>query len=425
MGINNKLLKHENRLKEYVKDKYGDQFDVSKIKFKRSVERVILICKDHGEFSITPNNIRISKYLCIKCAYIAGAKNKTRTTEQFKVEAKIIHGDRYIYDLVDYKHIEIPVDIICKIHGPFKQTPHSHLKGNNCFKCSREVAIEKTKLTPEIYFERANLKHNYKFDYTNSIYLGTVYPITYICPKHGEVTQNASGHLAYGCERCGHDVKVVPFEEFVERALVKHKGLYTYLKEGYTNISSKIKCVCKIHGIFEQVGDDHLKGTGCPICSSSKNEQRIYDLLTRHNFNFIKEFKFKDSKLRYDFYLIDLNLLIEYDGPQHFLAVPMWGDVEGLAKRRKNDFIKNEMAKQANIPLKRFDYKIAYDIEVGVINFITEHYPYNYENKFFKTLEELKEYLDILEIVVSDNIVTYKTETNLARYSSNTIMKPF
>ena len=60
---------------------------------------------------------------------------KTKTTEQFIVEAKLIHGDRYNYSLVDYKNAKKTVKILCKEHGEFEQTPEVHLTGCGCQKC--------------------------------------------------------------------------------------------------------------------------------------------------------------------------------------------------------------------------------------------------------------------------------------------------
>lgn len=394
MSINNKLLKHENKLKEYIKDKFNGKFDVSKIKWCSAKEHVILICGEYGEFTVSPNRIKESLYGCPKCARIEASKKTTKGSERFINEAIEIHGYRYIYDLVDYKHTEIPVDIICRIHGVFKQTPHVHLKGQNCFKCSREVAIEKTKMKPEAYFEKANLKHNYKFDYTNSKYLGTVYPITYICPEHGEVTQNASSHLRYGCERCGHDTKVIPFEEFVERAIVIHKGLYTYLKEGYTNISSKIKCVCKIHGVFEQVGDDHLKGRGCPICKQSVGEKQISLILDKLNLKYIAEYKIKDSKYRYDFYIPDLNILIEYDGVQHFRPIDFFGGIKSYEYTKKADKEKNVLAEVNNYHLIRIPYTVINDMENFFINKLVKIYPYYSDGIYFTKITELIKHIN-------------------------------
>ena len=60
---------------------------------------------------------------------------KRENKEEFIEKAKSKHGDLYIYDLVDYKSENIPVKIICKLHGIFEQQPHSHLSGSGCPVC--------------------------------------------------------------------------------------------------------------------------------------------------------------------------------------------------------------------------------------------------------------------------------------------------
>ena len=57
-----------------------------------------------------------------------------KTTEQFIVDAKNVHGDKYDYSLVDYKGKKVKVDIVCKTHGVFQQRPNEHLTGNDCRK---------------------------------------------------------------------------------------------------------------------------------------------------------------------------------------------------------------------------------------------------------------------------------------------------
>ena len=58
-----------------------------------------------------------------------------RNTEQFIVEAKLVHGDKYDYSKVDYKNWREKVCIICPIHGEFWQIPNSHLSGHGCPIC--------------------------------------------------------------------------------------------------------------------------------------------------------------------------------------------------------------------------------------------------------------------------------------------------
>lgn len=47
-----------------------------------------------------------------------------------------MNGDLYDYTKVNYKNNNTKVEIICKEHGSFLQSPKSHLRGDGCPKCS-------------------------------------------------------------------------------------------------------------------------------------------------------------------------------------------------------------------------------------------------------------------------------------------------
>lgn len=60
---------------------------------------------------------------------------------------------------------------------------------------------------------------------------------------------------------------------------------------------------------------------------SSKGEQAVAKFLTQHNITYIQEKSFdtcrspKNRVLRFDFFLPDLNLLIEYQGHHHYAPI--------------------------------------------------------------------------------------------------------
>ena len=62
-----------------------------------------------------------------------------KTTEEVVKEFKYIHGDKYIYDKVEYDGATKKVCIICKEHGEFWQIPSNHIhktKPEGCPKCA-------------------------------------------------------------------------------------------------------------------------------------------------------------------------------------------------------------------------------------------------------------------------------------------------
>jgi very-short-patch-repair endonuclease len=69
---------------------------------------------------------------------------KKLTKDEFIAKAKGIHGDKYDYSEVEYQSNQVPVTIICPIHGPFPQKPGSHLMGKGCKPCGYQSKTEKT-----------------------------------------------------------------------------------------------------------------------------------------------------------------------------------------------------------------------------------------------------------------------------------------
>ena len=60
--------------------------------------------------------------------------------------------------------------------------------------------------------------------------------------------------------------------------------------------------------------------------------------------------------MSFDFYLSEYNILIEFDGVQHYHPIPFFGGLNGLLLRQKRDKIKNDYCKINNIRLIRIKY---------------------------------------------------------------------
>ena len=70
----------------------------------------------------------------------------------------------------------------------------------------------------------------------------------------------------------------------------------------------------------------------------SKLEAKVATLLKEANIKYEREKTYSDLKMgkfRYDFYLPDLNTIIEVNGQQHYYEV--WGGRAGLLKQQEND----------------------------------------------------------------------------------------
>ena len=89
----------------------------------------------------------------------------------------------------------------------------------------------------------------------------------------------------------------------------------------------------------------------------SKIENKFAQILISSNIRFEQEKTFPNLKngfLRYDFYLSDLNILIEVDSMLHFKMVPKFHKTEHDFKHgQQNDRLKNSYALAHNIKLYR------------------------------------------------------------------------
>lgn len=65
-------------------------------------------------------------------------------------------------------------------------------------------------------------------------------------------------------------------EEFIREAKVIHGGYYDYSMVEYKRNSTKVKIICPIHGLFEQLPIHHLNGHGCPRCRDERAKRKVY-----------------------------------------------------------------------------------------------------------------------------------------------------
>lgn len=281
---------------------------------------------------------------------------KKKTTKQFIEESKEVHGDKYNYSLVDYINTTIKIKIICKEHGVFDQHPNTHKMGGGCPACK---GLKRNTIFD--FIKKSNIIHKDKYDYSlvkfKDIYTG----VKIICPIHGIFEQKPKIHLSKkGCKSCGIESKKKNINNFINESNTIHNNKYDYLLVKYKNIKTKIKIICPIHGIFEQIPDNHTKGHGCPICKESKGEIKIRNILEDNNIKFDSQKMFDGCQnikpLSFDFYLLDYNTCIEFDGRQHYKSIEFFGGEKRLLEQQKRDKIKTNFCKNNKINLIRIKY---------------------------------------------------------------------
>jgi hypothetical protein len=68
-------------------------------------------------------------------------------------------------------------------------------------------------------------------------------------------------------------------EEFIESAIAKHGNKYDYSKVQYANAATKVCIICPTHGEFMITPNNHLTGSGCPVCGAKKQAQSRRDIV--------------------------------------------------------------------------------------------------------------------------------------------------
>ncbi len=225
------------------------------------------------------------------------------TTDDFIQKSKKIHGDKYDYSKVEYVNSQKKVNIVCPYHGPFWQIPNTHLQGADCIKCGYDKTHSSTRRSKNKWVEKANQVHDNRYNYSKSNYINSYTEVIITCPNHGD---------------------------------------------------------------FQQTPDAHTQGRGCPNCNFSKAERRIEKWLKSSRIVYFSQKTFDDCKnpktnfkLRYDFYIPSKNLLIEYDGQQHFHEMTTGRYTitkQRLEDNKYRDKLKNDYAKSKGINLLRISY---------------------------------------------------------------------
>ena len=257
---------------KHCHDVHGDKYDYSETVYVRSIEKIKIKCKKHGDFTQLPSSHLFGRG-CPGCKRerIGGLKRLDQSV--FIERCCKVHREKYDYARVVFRSIDRKVEIGCPSHGFFFQKAQSHLNGSGCAKC--------------------------------------------------------------GMKKCaGHNKHTL--EQFVIKARLAHGGFYDYSKVLYKSRKHKVEITCPLHGPFWQRPEDHIKGSGCSACplkSQSKVESLLRFNLP--NWKIERHKKIWDCPHRRycDFWLTKgkQTVMVEFDGQQHFKPVRFGGTTQKRA----------------------------------------------------------------------------------------------
>ena len=262
-----------------------------------------------------------------------------------------------ILDNEDKKVTEY-INVKCKKCNKIEKHLLSNLlQGYGCRTCGSKKKYN--------FFEK--IPKEFDYDLSETVYVNKRTKIKYICKKHGLQEQFPQIFLKSGCPKCSREngvkkrenCKPISLEEFIKKAKLKHGNKYDYSLVDYKNKFSHIKIICPIHGVFEQEARVHSQGHGCPFCNTSKGENIISIWLKNKNIKFSKTKEYENLKdkdlLSYDFYIENKNLLIEYNGEQHYKNV-FNKPLHEWHRQLHHDWLKRKYAKKNGITLLVIPY---------------------------------------------------------------------
>ena len=114
----------------------GRGFDYRKVVYVNAKTPVEILCPEHGSFWQSPTN-HMSGKGCPMCKNEALGDRSRKSQHNFIADAVALWGDRFDYTSVVYIDSHTPVEIVCRNHGPFFQSPTNHLFGKvGCTKCN-------------------------------------------------------------------------------------------------------------------------------------------------------------------------------------------------------------------------------------------------------------------------------------------------
>ena len=122
---------------ERFKKIHSDTYDYSKVIYTKNTEKVIILCKEHGEFEMLPY-YHWGGSGCPKCRIPSGKISDEKIIERLYN----LKETNDTFEKVEYVNMHTPVIITCKKHGDYKKSLANYFSGFRCPKCSPKSKFE-------------------------------------------------------------------------------------------------------------------------------------------------------------------------------------------------------------------------------------------------------------------------------------------
>jgi Zn finger protein HypA/HybF involved in hydrogenase expression len=171
---------------------HGNKYDYSKVDYIGAIDKVSIICRDHGEFRQTPS-VHINGHACPKCGSVSTRNKLKSNTQNFITKANLVHDNKYDYSKVNYINSKYEVIIFCKTHGEFNQSPNDHLDGCGCPSCSIRTSKSQRLISDYISSKGFEVIDNYKPEFMKRQHLDIFIPVLNVAIEYcGAVYHHSS-----------------------------------------------------------------------------------------------------------------------------------------------------------------------------------------------------------------------------------------
>lgn len=347
---NRRMEKYAVQFREYLAKDLKGRFSLTS-SYDGSCKRVKLRC-NHCGFIIknkTPLQFKQSP-LCPICD-----PQVKQTEDSFIWRLQNLYGDQYTL-LSSFINVDTFVYLYHKDCGHvIKTRPASILSGNQCNYCYGTMKLGLVDLYKRVHNLNRDLILISGYSVRDKI------KVRYLSCGHirncllGDIEKRPNCPVC--AKKFNHRIRALNFVKGVD------KYGFVSLRGRYINQNTKVKVKCNNCGYEWFTNPQPLVyGHGCPVCSSSRGEFIINNILKDSAISYEYPKKFGDLlgiggyPLHYDFCIGDQKVLIEYQGLQHYEPIDYFGGEEKLKTQHYHDKLKRKYAKANGYNLIEIPY---------------------------------------------------------------------
>ena len=327
-----------------------ENYKLLSIVYENNKQKLDVVCDKNHSYQTSWNNWTNGR----RCPYCNGNESTRMTIDKISQE---MNKENYKLLSKEYKNNKSKLEIKCLRNHIFETTWDYWKTGNRCPHCSGNIKYT--------YEQVKDIIKKYK---------NSNEKLEVMCPK-GHIYKTALSNYLRGrrCPACNNEIKANRLKdiskkrmhnyEFIKNEIEKDGSILLADKYKGNKIPMPIKCP-KGH-MHNASWGSYLQGSRCPQCNESKGEKFISKYLNDNNIKYKSQYKFEDCKyklkLPFDFYLLDYNIAIEYDGEQHYKPIDFAGkgekwSVNNMLETQHRDSIKTKYCLDNNIKLIRIPY---------------------------------------------------------------------